>query len=64
MEIETREAIRRVLKEAGNTPCFFDLSDGERLNWMIGRAFALGRLQPSTRKQQKIGGRHGRRKQR
>lgn len=42
MNKRATRAVRQVLNEAGNSPHFFDLSDGERLNWMIARAFALG----------------------
>jgi hypothetical protein len=43
MDSETKEAVRQVLLEAGSAPNFFDLSDAERLNWMIGRGYELGR---------------------
>jgi hypothetical protein len=44
MNNKIRDVIRRVLKAAANTPNFFDLSDAERLNWMIAQAFILGQL--------------------
>jgi hypothetical protein len=42
LQHETTDAIRQVLTEAANAPHFFDLSDAERLNWMIARGFELG----------------------
>ena len=35
MNRNSRDAVRRVLKEATEDEHFFDLSDAERLNWMI-----------------------------
>jgi hypothetical protein len=40
--IDPRKAAKRVLEEAPNTPQFFDLSEAERLIWMLERAFMLG----------------------
>jgi hypothetical protein len=37
MSRESLNAIRQVLVEAVESPHFFDLSDGERINWMIER---------------------------
>lgn len=37
------DAVRQVLTEAGEHERFFDYSDVERLAWMIGRAYELGR---------------------
>jgi hypothetical protein len=42
MEYSSQNAVGQVLKEAGEHDRFFDLSDAERLTWMIERAFALG----------------------
>ena len=42
MQKQAVTAVRQVLSEAGNAPHFFDLSDAERLNWMIARAYVLG----------------------
>jgi hypothetical protein len=42
------DAVRQVLKEAGEHDRFFDYSDVERLAWMIGRAYQLGRLAALT----------------
>lgn len=39
----TRAAVRKVLNEAAEAPHFFDFSDAERLSWMIGRGYELGR---------------------
>jgi hypothetical protein len=57
MSRQTHEAIRRVLKEASEQEHVFDLSDVERLTWMIGRAYELGRSvntshAPSTNRRQ------------
>ena len=54
LETFSREAARRVLAEAADTPRFLDLCEAERLIWMLERAFALGanagqRLSPRTR---------------
>jgi hypothetical protein len=38
-------AIRRVLREAAQTSNFFDLSDAERLTWMLGRIYEIGQRQ-------------------
>ena len=43
MNKEAHDAVRKVLKEAGEHGHFFDFSDAERLAWMIERAYALGR---------------------
>ncbi|HEY4364939.1 MAG TPA: hypothetical protein VGN17_28500 [Bryobacteraceae bacterium] len=37
--------VRRVLSDAAKAPHFFDFSDAERLAWMIGRAYAIGRAE-------------------
>ncbi len=42
MTQEAKRAVRQVLREAADTPNFFDLSDGERLVRMIGMAFHKG----------------------
>jgi len=39
---DPRKAAKRVLEEAPNSPHFFDLSEAERLIWMLERAFMLG----------------------
>lgn len=44
MSHEAYEVIRRVLEEAIELPSFFDLSDAERVNWMIFRGYELGKL--------------------
>ena len=43
MTRQAKRAVRQVLKEAAETPNFFDLSDGERLVRMIAMAFKRGR---------------------
>jgi hypothetical protein len=40
--MSVNEAVRKVLREAADTPHFFDLSDAERLVGMLGMAFELG----------------------
>ncbi len=45
MSKASRNAVRQVLKEAAEHERFFDLSDAERLKWMIALAFQLGRRQ-------------------
>lgn len=45
MDTKTNAAVRQVLKEASAHEYFFDFSDGERLNWMISRAFQIGKEQ-------------------
>lgn len=45
MKKEAKHAVRQVLKEAAQHEHFFDFSDGERLNWMITRAFHIGKEQ-------------------
>ncbi len=58
MQQEAKEAVRQVLSEAGDAPHFFDLSDAERLSWMIARAFVLGQSQQRTaRPKQRASGR-------
>jgi hypothetical protein len=42
MRTQSVQAVRQVLVEAAKYERFFDLSDAERLNWMIARAFQLG----------------------
>lgn len=42
MQSKPHDAVRQVLKEAAQTAKFFNLSDAERLNWMIERAYRLG----------------------
>jgi hypothetical protein len=37
-----KEAVRKVLLRAGDTPHFFDLSDAERLVRMVAMGFELG----------------------
>lgn len=48
MKTRHKKAIRRVLKEAGEHERFFDLSDAERLTWMLGRAYQLGQSETSS----------------
>ena len=43
MPSESYEAVGQVLKEAAEHEHFFDLSDAERLTWMIQRAYEMGR---------------------
>lgn len=43
MSPEAIDVIRRVLEEAIELPSFFDLSDAERVNWMIFRGYQLGK---------------------
>jgi hypothetical protein len=43
MDAKITAAVRQVLKEASQHEHFFDFSDAERLNWMIARAYELGR---------------------
>lgn len=45
----SQSAVRQVLKEAGEHDRFFDLSDAERLAWMIERAYELGRSATAPR---------------
>ena len=40
--MDPRKAAERVLEEAPKAPHFFDLSEAERLIWMLERAFMLG----------------------
>jgi len=35
--------VKQVLAEAAEAPHFFDLSDAQRLSWMIERAYTLGK---------------------
>ena len=42
MSHDKLDAIRQVLIEAAQAPNLFDLSDAERLDWMIERAFVIG----------------------
>ncbi len=43
MRANITNAVRQVLTEASNAVHFMDLSDAERINWMIERAYQLGR---------------------
>ena len=43
MNTQAKTVIKRVLVEAADAPRFFEWSDAQRLNWMIARAFELGR---------------------
>jgi len=49
MRLEAREAIRRVLREASDHDKFCGMTFAERLNWMIGRGFELGRREEGMR---------------
>ncbi|HZL38111.1 MAG TPA: hypothetical protein VFC78_22535 [Tepidisphaeraceae bacterium] len=49
MEYTSQQAVRQVLKEAGEHDRFFDFSDAERLTWMIERAYELGRSEIAAR---------------
>ena len=42
MKTDSKQIVLRVLNEASNAEHFFDLSDAERLAWMVERAFVLG----------------------
>jgi hypothetical protein len=42
----TKAIVKQVLIEAAGAPHFFNLSDAQRLNWMIERAFELGKAIP------------------
>ena len=46
MNDHAKAIVRRVLSEAANAPHFFDLSDAQRLNWMIEHAYTLGQQEP------------------
>jgi hypothetical protein len=46
---QAKAIVRQVLSEATDAPQFFDQSDAQRLNWMIGRAFELGKQQRSKK---------------
>ena len=52
MNARTKAIVKQVLSEAADTPHFFDFSDAQRLNWMLARAYALGK-QSVTPKQAK-----------
>lgn len=43
MNEQTKAIVKQVLSEAADAPHFFDFSDAQRLNWMIARAYALGK---------------------
>lgn len=43
MNAEAKSIVRKVLANAATAPHFFDLSETERLNWMIATAYALGK---------------------
>ena len=43
MDKTIRRVVRAVLKAASNKEHFFDYSDAERLNWMIAKAYIVGR---------------------
>jgi len=43
MTREAKMAVRQVLREAAETPNFFDLSDGEQLVRMISMGFEAGK---------------------
>ncbi len=43
MSTQSKTVIKRVLAEAADAPHFFEWSDAQRLNWMIARAFELGK---------------------
>lgn len=44
MTKKLKDVIRRVLRAATNTPHWFDLNDAEKLNGLIGDAYARGVL--------------------
>jgi hypothetical protein len=43
MRLKNRMIVKQVLTEAADVPHFFDLSDLQRLKWMIVRAHELGK---------------------
>ena len=43
MNAEARFIVRKVLANAATAPHFFDLSEAERIDWMIARAYSLGK---------------------
>ena len=43
MNAEAKSIVRKVLANAATAPHFFDLSDSERLDWVIARAYVLGK---------------------
>jgi hypothetical protein len=45
MRPENRDAVRQVLREASDHKNFGGMSFAERLNWMIGRGYELGRIE-------------------
>jgi hypothetical protein len=45
MSLNSQDAVRLVLKEAAQHDHSCGFSDGERLNWMIARAFQIGKEQ-------------------
>jgi len=49
MDAEAQEAIKQVLREASDHDAFAGMSFAERLNWMIGRGYALGRCDRENR---------------
>jgi hypothetical protein len=48
MNVKNKQIVKAVFIEAVNTPHFFDFSDAQRLNWMINRAYDLGRQEQRT----------------
>lgn len=48
MTSQSRTVVRRILRAAQNAPHFFDLSDAERMVWLILRAYDAGRASVGT----------------
>ena len=49
MNQKKKTIVKQVLTEAVDVPHFFNLSDAQRLNWMIERAYELGKTTPSRK---------------
>lgn len=49
MNRQKKPIVKQVLTEAVDVPHFFNLSDAQRLNWMIERAYELGKTTPSRK---------------
>lgn len=53
MNAEAHNTILFVFRDAARVPHFFDLSDSERMNWLILRAYELGQRSKSPKKRSK-----------
>ena len=49
MNQKKKTIVKQVLTEAVDVPHFFNLSDVQRLNWMIERAYELGKAAPKRK---------------